>query len=87
MTHAIVSKAQSDYHIVLHFEVREGCRCLPNECNGIFVFIQVRNPESLTCCELFACNNFIKEYRIYNIDNSKLDIAKLHRGKTILECR
>lgn len=87
MHFATVRKEQSEYHTVFYFEVSKECKCLPVECNGMPVFIQVKNPESLTCCELFVRNGKLQEYRIYNIDNSKLDIKKLHEGATFLELK
>ena len=87
MRTASMQKEQSEYHIVFHFEATKDCISLPDACNGMPVFIQVKNSDSLTCCELFVSKNHLKEYRVYNIDNSKLNIGMIHSGKAILEIR
>ncbi len=84
---ATVRKEQSAYHIAFSYEVNKESQQLPNECNGIPVLIQIKTSESLTLCEIFVRENYVKEYRIYNIDNSKLDISKIYEGIISLEIR
>ncbi len=87
MNCAVIQKEQSQYHIVFRFDATKDCQRLPDACNGMPVCIQVKHQDALTCCELFVRHNCLKEYRVYNIDNSKLNIGMIHSGKAMMEVR
>ena len=87
MRDAVVHKEQSAYHIAFSYEVSKQSPRLPVECNGIPILIQVKTAEALTLCEVFVQDRCVEEYRVYNIDNSELDIDKIHEGIILLEIR
>ncbi len=80
---AVIKKEKSEYHIAFQFYVDATSERLPADFDGIPVLIQVRNGESLTLCELYICNQYIAEYRLYNIDTSKLDTTCLRSGEAL----
>lgn len=77
---AIVVKEFSEYHFAFQFIVDTKQRYLPRECNGIFVLIQIKTDHSLTCLELYVSNQYVAEFRMYNIDTSKVELDCLNRG-------
>ena len=87
MHDAVVHKEQSAYHFAFTYEVSKESPRLPIECNGIPILIQVKTPKSLTLCEIFVQDNCVEVYRVYNIDNSELDINKIYEGISLLEIR
>lgn len=81
INNAVIAKECSAYHIAFHFSVDRKEEPLPEECNGILMLIQIKSKSSLTCCELFVANQYVREYRIYNIDASELDVSCITEGK------
>ena len=85
--HSVVCKDSSEYHIAFQFFVDTKQTCLPKECNGILIMIQVKTDFSLSCCELYVSNQYVSEYRMYNIDTSKIDLSCLEHGTIIVETK
>lgn len=80
----IVKKEKSEYHIAFRFYVDTFEKCLPASFCGIPVWVEVINGDDHTLCELFVAHQFVVEYRIYNINATKLNMENFWKGTPIL---
>ena len=77
---AIIDRQQSEYHVAFRFFVDTTQECLPASFCGIPVTVEVRNGKDLTMCELFVSRRYIVEYRLYNINGTRLNMDSFWEG-------
>lgn len=83
MKTAVVKKEKNEYLILFQFYVNTKMPNLPASFCGMPVVIEVHHGADITMCELFVARGFIVEYRLYNINCTKLDIESFWKGTAV----
>lgn len=86
MKTAITDKTQTEYFIAFRFYVDTLYDPLPVQFCGLPIVIEVVNGnDDHTMCELFVSNRYIVEYRLYNINCTKLNMDNFWKGKPVYD--
>ena len=79
--HSIIDKTQNEFFIAFRFYVDTLYKPLPVDFSGLAVVVEVLNgDDDHTMCELFVAHGYIVEYRIYNINGTRLNMENFWRG-------
>ena len=82
---AIITREQSDYSLVYTFYINSEFPALPESFCGMPLSVDVVYESEYTCCELFVSKCFVSEFRLYNIDGSKLNFDHFWKGDARFE--
>lgn len=83
MENAAIKKEKHEYLILFQFHLNKKVCELPPSFNGMPVIIEVHHGGDITMCELFVSQGVLVEYRIYNLNCTKLDMESFQKGTAI----